>query len=155
MVTRDDLDDSPLQQLRVTDPGASDHGVDEVIAFFCGECNAVDETARQLFHKADCSHAGAHGRRFYDKAEYVDSGPPSPEFEADTVAYIIEFGETEGRGGLCEGEVLGFECSCGMVDESLGGVLHAETCPLAHVDRAPSIVDARPPVDIPESATGD
>lgn len=135
MVTRDDLEDTPLQQLRVTDPGSSDHAVDEVIASFCPDCYAVDETARQLFHEAECPHAGEHGRRFYDKSEFVSLDGPSPEFQPDNEAFVIEFDHTEGRGGLHEGEVLGFECTCGMADESLFGIMHTETCPLAHVEQ--------------------
>jgi hypothetical protein len=130
------LEGSPLEQLVVTEPGASDHVAGEALFFFCRECEALDETARQLYHAADCSHAGEGGRRFYRKSDYVDDSVPSPEFEADTEAFVIEYGETEGRGGrgLHAGEVLGFECICGMADESLFGVMHAECCPLAHCE---------------------
>lgn len=154
-VVAKELEDSPLDQLVVSDPGASDHVEGEALFFFCRECECLDETARQLYHAEDCSHAGEGGRQFYDKDDYVDEGVPSPEFEADTSAYLIEYGATEGRGGLHDGEVLGFECVCGCADEMLGGVMHAEHCPLAHVDNEPSIVDARPPAEVAERAASD
>ena len=153
-VVAESLDDSPLDQLVVSEPGASDHVEGEALFYFCRECECLDETARRLYHDADCSHASEGGRRYYDKSAYVDEGAPTPEFESETSAYQIEYGKTEGRGGLHDGEVLGFECVCGMADESLFGVMHAETCPLAHVDREASVVESQTAEEL-ESATGD
>jgi hypothetical protein len=129
-VTREDLDGTQVQRLVVTDPISSDRHRGECVGYLCPECRQADETLEQIWHEEDCSLAGEHGRRFYDALE-PDPATGSPEFDPDNEFYVIESGETEGRGGLCEGEVLGFVCTCGNADEDLFEIVHDESCPLA------------------------
>lgn len=138
-VVREDLDGTQVQRLVVTESHPPDYHAGEVVGYFCSECRQTDETRDQIWHDEDCSLAGEHGRQQYDGLEPApDDG--SPEFDPNNEFIVIESAETEGRGGLCEGEVLGFVCTCGNADEDLFEIIHDEACPLAgqHSRRATS-----------------
>lgn len=132
-VTREDLDGTAIQRLEVTDPRGTAHFPGEVAGYLCPECMQADETLDQIWHLEDCSHAGEHGRRHYDEGEIVSttSTSPTPEFSDRHPITIVEFAETEGRGGLCEGEVIAFSCRCGNLDEDLFEIIHDEACGLS------------------------
>jgi hypothetical protein len=132
-VTREDLDGTEIQRLVVTDSQRSDHHVGEVVGYLCPECMQADETLDQIWHQEDCSLAGEHGRSHYDELEPDVPGRPVPEFDPAHPITIAEFAETEGRGGLHEGEVLAFTCEgCGNSDEDVFEIIHDEVCELAH-----------------------
>jgi len=130
-VTRESLDGTQVQRLIVVEPQGADHHAGECVGYLCPECLQADETLDQIWHNEDCSLAGEHGRSHYDDLEPDVPGRPTPEFESGHTITVIEFAETEGRGGLHEGEVLGFTCECGNADEDLFEVVHDEACELA------------------------
>jgi hypothetical protein len=131
-VTREDLEGIQIQRLVVTDPQNSDHYVGEAVGYLCPECMQSDETLDQIWHQEDCSLAGEHGRSHYDDLNPNVSDRPVPELDPSNPIIVVEFAETEGRGGLHEGEVLAFHCGeCGNADETLWEVIHDETCDLA------------------------
>jgi len=132
MVTREELDGTRIQRLVVTDPKNPDRHVGQVVGYLCPECLQADETLDQIWHQEDCPLAGEHGRSHYDELEPDVAGRPVPELDAAHPITVVEFGETEGRGGLHEGEVLAFHCDdCGNADEDLFEIVHDELCDLA------------------------
>ncbi|WP_459191803.1 hypothetical protein [Halosimplex sp. J119] len=130
-VTREDLDGTQVQRLVVTDPRKSNHHVGEVAGYICPECLQADETLSQIYHNEDCSLAGEHGRDHYDELVPDIPGRPTPEFDESHPITVVECADTEGRGGLHEGEVLAFQCECGNLDEDLFEVVHDERCELS------------------------
>jgi hypothetical protein len=133
-VRREDLDSTQIQRLVVTESHPPDYYAGEVVGYLCSECRQTDETREQIWHAEDCSLAGEHGRQHYDAIEPAPDDS-SPELRPDTEFIVIESGEMEGRGGLCEGEVLGFVCTCGNADEDLFEIVHDEACELAGAHR--------------------
>lgn len=131
-VKREPLDGTSVQRLVVIESVHSDHHPGECIGYLCGECMAADETLRQLYHEGDCSLAGQHGRKLHPDHKPILSDRRTPELDSRHPINVIVMGETEGRGGLHEGEVLGFECGmCGNADENCFEIVHDETCDLA------------------------
>ncbi|GGM64021.1 hypothetical protein J2752_000484 [Halarchaeum rubridurum] len=137
-VVREDLDGTPIQRLVVTEPGTTEHFIDEVVGYLCPHCFQADETLTQIWHQADCRLAGEHGRQFYDDLEpVVDETTPTPELSPTHTITIVEYGETEGKSsetgevGLHEGETVAFFCSCGNLDEDVFEIVHDESCQLA------------------------
>lgn len=134
-VVREDLENTQIQRLVVTDPRSSDHHLGECVGYLCPECHQADETLDQIWHRESCSLAGEHGRAHYDELEPDVPGRPTPEFDEEHEIIIIEAAETEGRGGLCEGEVLAFLCECGNADEDAFEIVHDERCELSDRER--------------------
>ena len=136
-VEREDLTGTAMQKLIVTDDCGTIRHVGEVAGYYCPECEQADETLTQIYHDADCSHAGEHGRAVYDEPLDADDdgdGKQTPEFRDDTPITLIKYGETEGRGGrgLHKGEVIGFMCdSCSNADETVFEIVHDDRCPLS------------------------
>lgn len=132
-VVREPLEGTQIERLKVTDPSSSSHHVGEVAGYLCPECMQADETLEQIWHDEDCSLCGEHGREHYDDLEPDIDGLEgrAPEFDDAHPITVVEAGETEGRGGLCEGEVLAFVCRCGNADEDLFELVHDEACDLA------------------------
>lgn len=131
-VVRQNLEGTQVQRLIVTAPDKYGHHVGECIGYLCPECFQADETLSHIWHQEDCSLAGQHGRDVYDDLEPVVPGRPTREFEPENKIAVVTYAETEGRGGLHKGEVIGFECEhCGNFDEDLFEIVHDEACPLA------------------------
>uniref|UniRef100_UPI00143D8322 hypothetical protein n=1 Tax=Halorussus halobius TaxID=1710537 RepID=UPI00143D8322 len=131
-VVREDLHGTQVQRLVASESHPPDYVEGEVVGYYCAECRQTDETRDQIWHEKTCSLAGQHGREHYDGLQPAPDDP-APELDPDTEFIVIESAETEGRGGLCEGEVLGFVCTCGNADEDLFEIVHDEACPLAGV----------------------
>lgn len=122
----DDVDGTQIQRLTVDEPGPNDIHVGEVVGYRCPECKQADETLHQIWHKADCSLAGEHGREHYDGFEPTfDNGRPTPEFHPEHEIQVVH---------IPEGRVVGFRCSCGNLDECAFEVVHDEQCGLADAD---------------------
>jgi len=132
-VIRERLDGIQIQRLIVIDPEGSNHFRGECVGYLCPECMQADETLEQIWHDEDCSLAGKHGRAHYDDLEPDVPGRPVPEFDPAHPITVVKFGKTEGRGGLHDGEVLGFYCNgCGNADETMFEIVHDEVCDLAN-----------------------
>jgi len=137
-VRSEDLEGTQVERLVVTNPMSSDRYRGECVGYLCPECRQADETLEQIWHEDDCSLAGEHGRQYYETLSPTDNS--TPEFDPANEFYVIESAETEGRGGLCKGEVLGFVCTCGNADEDLFEIVHDESCALAgRHQRQPSV----------------
>ena len=130
-VVREDLEGTQVQRLTVIDPEGTDYHVGELVGYLCPECLQCDETLTQIWHDEGCSLAGEHGRQHYDSLEPDVPGRPSPELQPDHPVMVVKYGETEGRGGLCQDEVLAFICNCGNADEDFFEIVHDENCELA------------------------
>ena len=130
-VVREDLEGTQVQRLVVTDPASTSHHVGEVIGYYCPECRQADETLKQIWHEDECSLAGQHGRDYYDDLTPDVPGRPTPELDPANPITVVSYDQTEGRGGLREGEVIAFVCECGNADEDLFEIVHDEACPLA------------------------
>ena len=130
-VVREDLEDTQVQRLTVVDPGKTGSHIGELVGYLCPECLQVDETLTQIWHDDSCSLAGEHGRQHYDSLEPDVDGRPTPELQDDHPVTVVKYAETEGRGGLCQDEVVAFICNCGNADEDLFELVHDEGCDLA------------------------
>lgn len=133
-VAHEELEGTPILQLRVIEAPHSDHYPGECIGYLCPFCLAEDETLSQVYHEADCRLAGEHGRNHYPEGfEKPMQTRRTPELDSRHPINIIRMGQTVGGShGLHQGEVLGWECAeCGNSDERIGEIVHDESCPLA------------------------
>lgn len=130
-VVREDLEGTKIQRLVVVEPGNSGHHKGQCVGYLCPRCMQADETLEQIYHEEECDLAGEHGRAHYDELEPDIEGRTVPELDPEHPITIVRYGETEGNGGLCDGQVLSFQCTCGNLDEDLFEIVHDEACPLA------------------------
>lgn len=130
-VTAEPIDGTYIRRLVLTETDQEGHHPGECVGYLCDECLQADETLQQIWHDADCSHAGEHGRQHYDEMPSGTATGPTPELDPAHPLTIITAAETEGYGGLHEGEVLAFRCECGNADEDAFEIVHDEACELA------------------------
>jgi len=138
-VERKSLEGTSLQKLTVVDDRGTDHHVGEVFGYVCPHCMAVDESLSQVWHEDDCKLTGEHGRTHYNESEYKPQTGQTEHLELRDgyPLTLVEYATTEGRGGLCEGEVLGFRCDfCGNGDEDAFEIQHDGNCPLSAINRS-------------------
>jgi len=118
------VEGTQIQRLTVVDSGSADVHVGEVVGYRCPECDQADESLRQIWHEAECSLAGKHGRAHYDELEpTLDAEETTPELRPEHEITIVKYND---------GWVIGFKCdSCHNADETLGEIVHDEVCGLA------------------------
>lgn len=127
LVDLENLGDTKIQRLTVTDPQQNDVRVGEVVGYRCEGCKQADETRHQIWHSEDCSLAGDHGRAHYDDdfEPTFDVSRPTPEFHPEHEIQVVKYNDNW---------VLGFRCSCGNLDECAFEVIHDQGCGLADED---------------------
>ena len=128
------IDGGPIARLVVTHPeGASHYDTGDAVGYQCLECGCADETRAHLYHEADCPHAGQHGRAHYDEWVPRVRGRPTPELQPEHEVVVVYAADGKGRldASPRRGNVIGYLCSCGNLDEDCFEVVHDRACGLA------------------------
>lgn len=131
------LDGTDIRRLEVIDPETSNTHVGESVGYLCPHCGQADETRHQIWHDSDCRYAGEHGRSHYDDIVPDVPGRPTPELDPDHEIEMVAAGESHQDIGIHNGEVLGFRCRCGNLDEDLFEVVHDSRCELSEDEPGP------------------
>lgn len=131
-----ELPEVPVEKMEIVE--AADHETGQCVGYRCQECGEADETLSQVYHKADCPLAGQHGRRFYDDSEAdlasSSDGRVAPELDAENPLWLVESAETDRSDDVYNGEIVGFRCACGNLDDDVFAIVHDEDCELADED---------------------
>lgn len=126
--------DLPIEALRAanTCDQAGIHA-GELVGYRCTDCDAVDETLRQIVHEEGCDLCGEHGRALYDdELPHLEADLESPELTTDHPITVFYAGFSDRDGDLKNGHVVAFRCDeCGNADEDLFELVHDENCSLA------------------------
>jgi len=129
-VERQPLPDCEIEMLQVVEAANSDHHPGETVGYRCASCGQADESREQIWHRENCTHAGDHGRQYYDDKPHTDEN--HAELDPNVTLFMIRSAETNVHEGVERGSPVMWLCgSCFNGDETAGEIVHDENCPLA------------------------
>lgn len=133
LTEHEELPNTQIEQLRVTESDKTNHHPGEVVGYRCSLCFQSDESKAQIYHEDDCPLAGEHGRQYYDDEEMKPvSGGETPELDPEHTIIMVRSAETDTTKGVERGSPVMWLCEfCKNGDETIDEVKHDENCPLA------------------------
>lgn len=132
LTEHEELPNTQIEQLRVTESDKTNHHPGEVVGYRCPECGQADESKSQIWHGESCSLAGEHGRQHYDDKEMVPvCGGATPELDPEHTIIMVRSAETDTTRDIERGSPVMWLCEfCLNADETIAEIFHDENCPV-------------------------